>query len=83
MISEFKQALEAAGGALEVTDNSLLRIFMVLPEPIRRGIKRTGGLKAYLQQCEAFEVRGDMVSLPGQMKRGVTIEPAPGSVSLF
>ncbi|XP_072034675.1 uncharacterized protein [Amphiura filiformis] len=59
----------------------MLRIFMVLPELIRRGIKRTGGIKAYLiQQSESFEVQGDMVSLPGQMKKrqGVSIQPAPG-----
>ena len=81
--SEFKNVLEL-GGPLEVTDNAMLRIFMLLPETIRRGIKRTGGLKAYLEQSDAFDVRGDLVGLPGQIKRTpITIQPPPGRVSLI
>ena len=63
-----------------MTDNRLLRVFMILPEPQRRGIKRLGGLKAYLQQSGVFEIKGDMVSLVGQMKEDV--KPPPGSVRL-
>ena len=62
IFSQFQEAL-STHGSMDVCDNRLLSIFMQLPAPIRRGIKRFGGLKPFLAQAEEFQVEGDIVSL--------------------